>query len=291
MMTDQPSPDPAPAADPATTPDPAPSPDPAPAPAWYDGLPEEVRSDPNIAKYHAGGLEMLARAHINASSLRGVPTDQLVKVPGATDADGVREYLGRLGLPDTADDYRLENTLNDEGEPLGDGYTTEGELAGVFGRACFEAGIPPQIAQQVYDQCNKWLFQKGQDTKGETAGRKEANIQALQRQHGAGLTAVSNAADFAAEQLGIFEVLEKSGIAHEPAIINALAKIAPLWSEASGQGGLPRTMGGAVSREQLISEAVEMEREAMVLKANDPRSKTLYEKALKKREQAATFNT
>jgi hypothetical protein len=253
---------------------------------WYAGLPETLRDDPSIAKYHSGGLEALAQGHVNLAKMVGVPADKVRKIPDAQDADALREYLAPLGLPDTADDFKLSPTANSEGQPLPEGFGPDGDLAKVFAAACHAANVPPSLAQPVFDQCNKFLFEATQAQAREKEARQAKNVQTLRETLGPGFDETVAAADYVAHELDLFDVLDGAGIGHEPRVIHALAKLAPLYSEASGLGNLPTRMGGTQTVAELNARADELQAQALQLRQGDPRKKQLTEQALALREQA-----
>lgn len=253
---------------------------------WYDSLPEDLRNDPSIAKYHSGGLEALARGHQNLSKIQGVPADKISRVPDLNDDEGVREYFGKLGLPDTADDYQLRGTTDAEGNELPQGFTPDGDLAQVFARACFDRGLAPDVVQPIYDACNRYLFAATQEAAQGKENKRAKQIDTLERQYGGAFEQTIAAADFVAQELDIMEPLTEAGLGTDPRIVAALAKLAPIYSEHSGMGKLPISKGGTQTPAELNAKATELQAQALQLPQGDPRKRQLIEQALRLREQA-----
>jgi hypothetical protein len=70
----------------------------------FDLIPEEIRSDPNIAKYKS--IDELAKGHLEVVKLVG-KKGVIVPGPNASEEEKAKFYEA-VGRPKTADDYKLE---------------------------------------------------------------------------------------------------------------------------------------------------------------------------------------
>lgn len=109
---------PAAAAPPAAAPtgDPAPAAAPTGDAKWYANIDE--RHHGLIESRHWENQDSMLDSYTNLEKLRGVPDDQLLKMPLAEDVDGMNELYNRLGRPETAEGYAFE-----KGEGWTDEYT------------------------------------------------------------------------------------------------------------------------------------------------------------------------
>jgi len=248
---------------------------------WYADLPDDVRTATDIAKHQAGSLEDFARAHLNLAKLRGVPGDKLVEVPDASDKEATRAALQRFGLPRSIEDpsYALTETKGEDGQPLGPDFASTGPLAKVFRESCFEEGVLPGQMQSVFHKCNTALKQLHDQGVAAVAKRQEDNLAVLRHNYGDLFDEKINTADFAAEKLGIMDILNEAGIGTEPAVQAALIQIAPLLAEQSVLGDLPANAGGRLTREAAAGKARALQAEAIQLPIGDPRRKRLNEEA------------
>lgn len=262
---------------------PAPTTEPAPAKdkPWYADLPDEVRTATDIAKYQAGTLEDFARAHLNLAKLRGVPADKMIEVPDPSDKEATRAALQRFGLPRSIEDpsYALTETKGEDGQPFGPEFASTGPLAQAFRQGCFEEGVLPGQMQNVFHKCNSVLKQLHDEGLAQVAKRQEDNLAVLRHEYGDLFDEKAAAADFAAEKLGIIDILNEAGIGSEPAVQAALIKVAPLLAEQSVLGDLPANAGGRLTREGAAGKARALQAEAINLPIGDPRRKRLNEEA------------
>jgi hypothetical protein len=72
---------------------------------WYSSVAEE--SHGYIENKGWNGPEDMLKSYMGLEKMRGVPEDQLIKMPAAEDAEGMSELFNRLGRPETADGYEL----------------------------------------------------------------------------------------------------------------------------------------------------------------------------------------
>lgn len=103
-----PDPAPAPAPEPSPAPTPTPAPTPAPAPATFDWATSGIDAESAAfvtTKGYKGPGDVIG-AYRNLEKLVGVPADQIIKLPAATEGpEAMNAVYDRLGRPKSADDY------------------------------------------------------------------------------------------------------------------------------------------------------------------------------------------
>ena len=213
--------------------------------------------------------------------MRGVPADKLTQLPDPADTQGYRELMEKVGLPKKIDDpvYALTETKGEDGQPLGPNFSAQGPLAQAFRQAAFEAGVPAGAMQSVFHKCNLALKQLHDQGLAEVVKRQEDNLTVLKHEFGEAYSEKTAAADFAADHLGILDLLNEAGIGTEPAIQKALISIAPLLAEQTALGDLPAGAGGKLTREAAAAKAKTLQSEALRLPVGDRRRKELNEQA------------
>lgn len=88
---------------------------------WYDGFSDEDIGLIQNNKWEESPAGLM-EGYNGLLKLRGVPADQLIKVPGADDADGWNGLYDKLGRPESADKYEFtpaEGAEYDDGRVKG----------------------------------------------------------------------------------------------------------------------------------------------------------------------------
>ena len=111
---------------------------------WYSSLPDDLKTDPNVTKYHT--QEELVRGHLSAVSMIGRDKIPLPK----TDAEYRDVYL-KLGMPDSVEGYKFENTEYNIPQEI---YPVENRKADLneFRSWAHEAGLSNKQAAALYDK-------------------------------------------------------------------------------------------------------------------------------------------
>lgn len=204
---------------------------------WRDALPEDLRAHESLSKI--ANMEGMARSLVSAQKMIGNRNfDRMVEVPDTTDADGVRALQMRLGLPEKAEDFKLQE-LKDAPETMG----LDKPLAKAFTETAHKLGILPGQAQGLFqwfsDQTAAALAQQDTDFEAEDTERELA----LKAEWGAAFHQNSAAADFAVEKLGgqkLRDILNDAGVGLEPVVLNALVKVGRMLAEDRvGSDGQP----------------------------------------------------
>jgi len=225
----------------------------APA-SWYSSLPAELQADPTIAKYTS--LEGAARGLIGAVKMIGDRPENLMKMPGAGDAEATRAVLHKLGLPETPEGYSLRPVE-------GSSQAADSELAKVFTSACFEAGVLPGAMQAVFEKVGASLEDFDKQQKAAADARETENMAVLKSQYGSALDDTLTRAEVVADKFGLIEVLNEAGLGTHPGVISALAAIFPTLQEDTA-GGRPGGSGVQTkSPAEYMAEARELQAQAL----------------------------
>lgn len=237
--------------------DPAPA-DPAPAQSWRDSLPDDLKSDTSLSKYNT--LEDAARAFGHAQRLVGRPTDQIVELPKNGDADGRRRVLERLGLP--KEPYALQPP---EGAP--EQLGADAPLTKVFTEAAYANGVLPDQAQAIYESVAQSLGADLAEQEKQLNARLATNEAELKTKWGEAYDQKIAAATYGTDKLGLREVLEETGMAAEPVVLEAMARVGEMLAEAgTGDGVRPTgkgsSFGTAMTPDEARSKAMELTQQA-----------------------------
>lgn len=248
-----------PSGTPTESPPAAPPEQPA-APDWFSSLPEDIRNDPGFAKFAGKTPDEVARAYLNAQRLIGKDPGSLVDLKAA-EADPLA-VMRRLGAPDKPDGYDLKAPDGVRADLV---EQVSSDLSW-FKQAAASAGLLPRQAQVLYDAALKASQAGVESTISAMRGQEEA----LQREFGQAFDAKLDAANHAAMELGIKEVIIKAGLGSHPEIIKALARV------GEGMGGaVPAVRGGnpsgGLTPAEAEAKANEMLREAMRISKTDRR--------------------
>lgn len=72
---------------------------------WFDALPDNLKSDPNVTRY--ADITKFAEAKLHLDKHFGVAPEDLIRKPKADDKDGWNKLYGALGRPEKPDAYEL----------------------------------------------------------------------------------------------------------------------------------------------------------------------------------------
>lgn len=152
----------------------------APAPAaseasdWTAGLGEESRGF--VENKGWTSADQALESYRNLEKLHGAPPEQIVKLPKEGDADGWKEVYTRLGRPEEASGYQLNEVDMPEGAV---------DLTSNLREWAHEAGLSQAQASQIYDKYNARVVELGQEMQAQKAEQQKADEQALRREWGA----------------------------------------------------------------------------------------------------------
>ena len=131
--------------DPNPTPQPEPTPTPEPG-NWYDNLSPDLKNNPTVQKY--SNNEEQIKGHLELQKTLG--TDRVAIPKDANDTDAWAKINGIRGVPEKADDYRLNAVKAPEG------------MGKEFDRFAFqeqmkEISASPQQAQKLWENHTSML--------------------------------------------------------------------------------------------------------------------------------------
>jgi hypothetical protein len=203
-------------------------------PDWRASLPEDLRKQPFMEKYQTP--EALAKAYGNLEKMIGM--DKVV-VPqkGAKFEDPMmRDYLERVGLPKTAEDYKIEGFDPKDVDPeFLKGVSAEAHKLGV---------LPEQMKGIIswFTGVNKAAVEQATTSR---AAIEKARLDDFKKEAGDAYTTEIARAQAAVKTLDAKdqEHLKLTGLSKDPAIIKILAKFGATLSEDQIRGEGGRTDG------------------------------------------------
>lgn len=161
--------------------------------AWYSGF-----ADENLRGYiETKGFKdasALAESYRNLEKLRGVPENELARIPKEGDADGWNAFYARLGRPDNADGYSLP-------VPEGD----DGAFAKQAAEWMHAAGLTPAQAQMLAAKNNEFMAAQVKAHQDQQAIESDRQMSELKTEWGQAYEQNSEIARRAAKQFGLTE--------------------------------------------------------------------------------------
>jgi hypothetical protein len=154
----------------------------AAAATWFTGLDPEALGvannkgwkldDPKVA------FETAAKAYKSFETLRGIPADELVRVPKANAAaDDIKAFRQRLGVPKEAKEYDLSG-LKFAGAELEPGFAT------ALRNGLLEAGVTKDNAAAAIKPVLKWLEDSDAEENAVLTGKVTKEKEDLDRSWG-----------------------------------------------------------------------------------------------------------
>lgn len=199
--------------------------------SWLDGLklPDDVRSDPTVAKF-AADPEGMARSLIHLQKHFGLPAEQIVRLPKPDDAEANGKFWNTLGRPETPDKYEVKIPEGSDLDKAGlDSFLAHMHKAGP---------LTGPMAQAAADWYGGFAAQLAQDRATAFEAAQKAGTEALKAEWGAAYEDNLDAAAEMAERFGgkdYVKFLKDSGQGNDPANLKAWAAVA----KAAGEPGSP----------------------------------------------------
>lgn len=196
-----------------------------------DGREREVplREHPALAKY--GSKDEAVKALVHAQKLLGrkAPDGPVLPGPGAPDEDWGRVYAA-LGRPEGPEGYELPDM------DLEEGFELNRDLLDEFKAKAHELGLSAGQAAGLYS----WFLPRNMasvhDLREQARAARTSELESLRTQHREQAPRVLDAARQTALALGgedLLGILDETGAGDRAAVINALARVAPLVLEGS----------------------------------------------------------
>lgn len=209
-------------------------PPPGTPPDWRASLPEDLRNQEFVKKYETP--EALAKAYGNLEKMIG--RDKVV-VPqkGAKFEDPMmRDYFERVGLPKTADEYKIEGFDPKEVDP---------EFLKALSGEAHKLGVLPEQAKGLvawFSGVNKAAYESQMKLQNDAM---KADLEAFKAEAGDAYSTEIARAQAAVKELSKQdqEFLQKSGLSKNTTIIRMLAKYGATLSEDKIRGEGGRTDG------------------------------------------------
>lgn len=246
---------------------------------WTASLPDDLKNHEAILRLKDGGVEALARSHVNAQKFIGRDPNEMFAKP--KDEAEFRGVMQKLGLPEQATDYKLE-LPQDYKAPQG--FEIDKPVGQAFLAAAHEAGILPKQATAIYAKVTE-MMSGFETSQREAIAAKETELDAdFQKEFGAAAKHTLASAAFAADKMGL-TTQEVDALPAETRhkMIRALAKTAAFFQE--DQTGFNRPSGtagfgnGPLSPSQAQAKAQELSRASIAPGVSQAESRRLAEEA------------
>ena len=194
------------------------------AKSWKEAIPEELRNDPNIAKFTE--LESLAKSYVNATRMIG--QDKVAVPNNNSTEDQWNEVYDKLGRPESADKYQLD--VKSETVPLDESAIKS------FAENAHKLGLNNKQAQGILEYYKNSMEGSAQQAKIDTETAQAQAEQELRKEWGSNYEAnIKKAASVAKANMNgeILDMELKDGtrLGDHPAVIKGFANIANLLSE------------------------------------------------------------
>jgi hypothetical protein len=139
---------------------------------WKEGLPEELRSAASITAIQ--DIPSLAKSYVEAQKMVG---KEKIVVPDefATEDDWRSNVWGKLGLPEKAEEYKLDKPKD---SPIEDQFVDE------LKKVAWESGVLPKQAAKLLEFFNEKSSSYLEDVKVKAKEEREAGLEALKKEYG-----------------------------------------------------------------------------------------------------------
>jgi hypothetical protein len=187
--------------------------------SWRDGIPEDIRNDPNFAKYDTA--EGLYRGHLSLVKMLGA---EKVAIPKEGDAASLAAWDKAAGVPEKIEDYGFKPP---EGLPQGLQYVPE--LDQRIATALMKAGVSKSRAGLVRDEVLNIAMEVEKAKLDQAEAAKETGVAQLRQEYGRAFDQKLRVAKAAVKEYGGDEFvafLDQSGLGDHPAMVRAFSKIA-----------------------------------------------------------------
>lgn len=279
-ILNDPQADTAPVGSPEGKPEAAPD---TPTPSWRDSLPEDMRGEKSFETIPGATVEEalpnLAKQYLNAQQMVGA--DKLV-IPGDNATPEQRaEFFTKLGRPPEAAGYEMDlpegldaSTLNTE------------EIDKWKGRM-HEAGIPAAAAKGLLTQYIAEEFARGQQAQQSVADQLQTWELESKEKFGDKFDETANLARYALKEAGsedLMKILNDTGLANNPYVIETFAKLGASITEQTAKGA-GTTSFNANTTEGAQAQLVQFNRNPEMQKALHDRNDKNHNFAVEERKR------
>ena len=199
------------------------------ADAWRDVLPEDLRGSATLAKFQ--DVADLAKSYEHLEKTIG--KDKFTMPDKHATAEDWRALMGKLGVPEKADEYGLNVP---EDAPLEDGF------ADWYKEKAHELGVLPHQAQALMDSYLERNTNALEEADTAQRAQLEGSLNELKSEWGANFDERITMAKRVVKEIGgqdLQTALNETGAGNDPRIIKAFSKMAEFFAEDSDvRGGL-----------------------------------------------------
>lgn len=160
---------------------------------WYASIQDEsIRGYAEVKgwKDPAAAID----SYRNLEKLRGVPENELARIPKEGDADAWNQFYSKLGRPESPDGYQLAT-------PEGD----DGAFAKAAAAWMHEAGLSPAQAKLLNEKNNEYLAGQVKAYNDQIAAQQDLEMSELKTEWGAAFDQNTEIARRGAKQFGVTE--------------------------------------------------------------------------------------
>lgn len=211
--------------------------------AWYESLPEELKSEASIKNFK--DVQSLAKSYLNAQKMIGA---EKISIPGkhATEEDW-QNVFKKLGLPESVDKYDVK---------FSDGVTIQEDFIKGFKEAALKAGVLPKQAQALASWFSDINKQSEETVAAEIKKNYETQVNNLKKEWGEAFNRNLSRAHgvlnkFADKEL--IEYLETTGLGNDTRLVKLFASIGESFKEDSVIN--PGEFSAAMTPKEALSEA------------------------------------
>jgi len=177
-------------------------------------LPEDLANEPSLRNFD--DVSKLAKSYVHLVKMRGVPEDQLIKLP----SDGnYSEVYNKLGRPEDPSGYEIDisNDLNKD-----------------YAENAHKLGLSKDQARKIYSWMSDKYNQLQQEDRSQYEESVRMGLDSLKREWGQEFNAQTQIAKQAFLQLADAEMvktMEESGLGNSPQMIKLFNKVGQILKE------------------------------------------------------------
>jgi hypothetical protein len=199
------------------------------------------------AKSPAEAAREALKSFREAEKFVGIPKDQLVRLPkDATDAEGVKAFRTRIGVPEDAKGYDFS------GVKFSDGTALDEDFVSSIGSAFHSEGVPKDAAPNIARAIVKFIDDADKNSATVSQAKAAEDADTLRKSWGHHMEANTFIANQAAEKLGLDKDILQTLVGAEgrTKVANALLKIGQMMGEDKFVSPQNREVPGVMNREQ-----------------------------------------
>lgn len=234
-------------------------------PEWKQSLPEDLRESPTLKPFN--DIEALAKSYINTKKMVG---GDKIPVPGEhASADDWREVFGKLGLPETKDDYKIELPKEVEQAVNPENFEMIREKA-------YELNILPHQLKGLVEAFHEVDQQAMEKFSSEMDTQRQEALGSLKKEWGVAFEANAQRANRLIREIADdkdWEFFEKTDLTNSPQMTRLLGKLADkVYGEAEIKDG-GEIRGGRLTPSEALLKIDELKSDKAYMDGNHPNHK------------------